>query len=295
MSKDRLTVLVVGATGTQGGAVARSLLAKGHAVRALTRTPDSEEAQGLREMGAEVVEGDLSDPDSLDRAARGADALFGVTVPYGGFDAEVAQGRAIVDLVSRAGLRHLVFSSVASADRDTGIPHFESKARTEEAIDEAGIPATVIAPVFFMDNYLHDGDLRRGLENGQYLMPMPPDRALQQIAADDIGAMAAFAFENRDHLLGARIEIAGDELTGEEVARKLSRALGHEVRYQEMPIETLREQNAEYATMFEWFVEVGYSADVEALRRGFPEVGWHRFEEWAEEVAARELAPAAVG
>ncbi len=293
MAKDRLTVLVIGATGTQGGAVTRSLLGKGHAVRALTRSPDSEEAQVLREMGAEVVQGDLGDPDSLDRAARGADALFGVTIPHGGVEAEVAQGQAIVDLVSRAGLRHLVFSSVASADRDTGIPHFDSKARIEEAIEDAGIPATVIAPVFFMDNFL-GGDWRRGIEDGTLVMAMPPDRSLQQIAVEDIGAMAAFAFENRDRLLGARVDIAGDELTGEEAARKLSRALGHEVRYQELPIEALREQNPEYATMFEWFVEVGYSADTEALRRGFPEVGWHRFAAWAEEVAARELEAAAV-
>lgn len=294
MAKDRLTVLVIGATGKQGGAVTRSLLGKGHAVRALTRSPDSEEARALREMGAEVVQGDLTDPGSLDRAARGADALFGVTVPHGGAEAEVAQGQALVDLVSRADLRHLVFSSVANADRKTGIPHFDTKARIEELIDDAGIPATVIAPVFFMDNFL-EGDWRRGIEDGKLVLAMPPDRALQQIAVDDIGAMAAFAFENRDRLLGARIDIASDELTGEEAARKLSEALGETIEYQELPLETLRDQSLEYATMFEWFVEVGYSADVEALRRGFPEVGWHRFDEWAAEVAARELAPAPVG
>ncbi len=294
MAQDRLTVLVIGATGKQGGAVSRSLLGKGHQVKALTRSPGSEAARVLREMGAEVVQGDLADPDSLDRAARGADALFGVTFPHRGVEAEVAQGRAIVELVSRADLAHLVFSSVASADQETGIPHFDTKARIEEAIAEAEIPATVIAPVFFMDNFL-GGDWRQGLESGNLVMAMPPERALQQIAVDDIGAMAAFAFENRERLTGARIDIAGDELTGVEAARKLSRALGHEVRFQELSLETLRQQSPEYATMFKWFDDVGYSADVEALRKGFPEVGWHRFDEWAREVAAEELEPAPVG
>jgi uncharacterized protein YbjT (DUF2867 family) len=294
MAQDRLTVLVIGATGKQGGAAARALLDKGHAVRALTRSPDSEAARVLGRMGAEVVQGDLEDPTSLDRAARGADALFGLTFPHGGVEAEIAQGLALVDVVERAGLRHMVFSSVASADQETGIPHFDTKARVEEAIAEADIPVTVIAPVFFMDNFL-GGDWRQGLESGNLVMAMPPGRALQQIAVADIGAMAALAFENRDRLLGARIDVASDELTGEEAARKLSRALGEEVRYQQLSLETLRQQSPEYATMFQWFDDVGYSADIEALRKGFPEVGWHRFDEWAEDVAAKELEPAPVG
>jgi uncharacterized protein YbjT (DUF2867 family) len=281
---NRLSVLVSGATGQQGGALARILLGRGHRVRAFVRRPDSFEAEELERLGAELAEGDFEEPSSIESAARGTDALFIVATPFeAGMEAETRHGIAAVDAAKAAGVEHLVYSSVADADKDTGIPHFDSKREVEKHIEGLGIPYTIVAPVYFMDNLLAPWTLPQ-LKEGRFPMALPSSRPLQQIALSDIASFTALVLENRKEFLDRRVDIASDELAGEEVAEILTRITGHEIHYVELPLEQVRQAMGEDgARMFEWFDEVGYSADIEALRREHPEVRWHTFEEWAKE------------
>ena len=280
MTQSKL-VLVTGATGNQGGACVEALLKKGHQVRALTRNPASPAANRLRERGVEVAVGDFTDRDSLVRAADGADAVYAMSTPYEqGAAQEIAQGITITDAAKSAGVVHFVYSSVASADRGTGIEHFDGKYSVERHIQTSGVPYTIVAPVFFMENLLQPWTLP-SLRQGKLAMALPATRSLQQIAVADIGAFVAAVIERGDTVFGHRFDIAGDELTGEEAAAILSKVTGREVHYEGFPPDVLRAQSEDMARMFEWFDSIGYAADIKGLRRDFPEVRWRTFEQWA--------------
>ncbi|MEU9572445.1 NmrA/HSCARG family protein [Streptomyces massasporeus] len=277
-----LTIAVTGATGAQGGATARALLAAGHRVRALTRRPASPAAGTLRGLGAEVRRADFDDLASLDDALDGADSLFAVTTPFGADTAvEARQGRTIVDAAAAAGLGHVVLTSAAHADRGTGVPHYESKYLVEQHLRASGLPWTVIAPAAFMDNYAGGWTLD-GLRDGTFAWPMPTDRPLTLIPADDIGAFAALALQRRDEFTGRRIDIASDELTPGQIAKTLTTATGRPVTHQEVPLTYVRTRSADLAAMFEYFTTSGLDVDIAGLRRDCPEVGWHSFAEWAD-------------
>jgi uncharacterized protein YbjT (DUF2867 family) len=281
---DSLSVLVTGSTGQQGGALARVLLDKGHQVTGFVRKPDSPEAKELERLGARLAEGNLEEPSTIEAAAKGMDAVFIVATPFAaGMEAETRHGIAAAEAAKAAGVGHLVYSSVANADKDTGIPHFESKRKVEEHIEGLGIPYTIVAPVYFMDNLLAPWTLPQ-LKEGRLPMALPSSRPLQQIAVSDIAAFTRVVLENREEFVGRRLDIASDELAGEEVAQVLTRVTGREIHYVELPLEQVRQAMGEDgARMFEWFGQVGYSADIEALRREHQEVGWHTFEDWANE------------
>jgi uncharacterized protein YbjT (DUF2867 family) len=264
-------IVVFGGTGQQGGAVARELLRRGHPVRAMVR--DLAKAQPLADAGAELVRGDLDDPASLDAALAGAYGAFSVQTFAGpdGLAGEVRQGRAVADAAARAGIRHLVYSSVGGAERDSGIPHFESKYEVERHIAQLGLPATILRPVFFLDNFAGMGP--QPTDDGQVLtFALPPDVPLQLIATRDIGVFAAEAFEQPDRYLGTALEIAGDELTPTRIAEVFTEVTGVPTTFREQPVEQLRAFSAEMATMFAWFAEAGYRADLPALRRTHPDL-----------------------
>jgi uncharacterized protein YbjT (DUF2867 family) len=209
-------IAVVGATGQQGGAVARALLDAGASVRALVRDPAR--ATDLADRGAELVRADLADPGSLRSAFTGAQRVFAMTTPFGegGPDAEVQQGTAVVDAAADAGVEHLVYNSVGGAERSTGIPHFESKWRVEEHLAAVGLPATVVRPVFFMENL----GWMASVQDGEVVvrMPLPAGVPLQMIAVADIGAVSAAVLLDPGRVPGGSLEIAGDERTGEQIA-----------------------------------------------------------------------------
>jgi uncharacterized protein YbjT (DUF2867 family) len=279
---EKLKILVVGATGKQGGSVARALLERGHEVRALTRSADSPAARGLEGIGAEIVEGDLSDWESLVEFLEDVDGVFGVTTPYeSGVEADSQQGFNLVDAAEEAGVRHLVFSSIGKANTGTGIPHFDSKLVVEEYLRESGVPYTIIGPVFFMENWLSPWFLP-ALQEGNVALAMPGERKLAHISVRDIGNFVALIFERRDEFLGERIDIASDDLSGQEVAESIGKHTGRSLGFFQIPLEGMREQNADFAKMFEWFDEVGYDVDIEELRRKYPEVGWTSFDGWVE-------------
>jgi uncharacterized protein YbjT (DUF2867 family) len=268
-------ILVTGATGKQGGQVARQLLAKGHAVRALTRSTSSTAAQELATLGATLVAGDMGDPASLERAANGARAIFSVSTSFeGGVEAETKQGVNVAN-AAKAAKAYLVYTSVGSADKETKIPHFDSKYEVERHIRDLGISAAILGPAYFMDNLLTVG--ARALARGRYATPLSPNRVVQQISTEDIGAFAVLALENEARFAGKRIDIASDELTGVEVAEILSRVLGKTIAYEQTPMDPASERSIMYA----WLERVGYSADLAALRRDHPELAPRRFETWA--------------
>ena len=278
----QLTVLVIGATGQQGGSVARHLLDKGHRVRAFTRNAKSSAARQIESLGAELAVGDTEDRESVVRAAKGVDAVYAMTSFFeSGLETEVRQGRAIADAVKAADVESFVYASVGSADQSTGIPHFDSKYEIEQHIKLLGIPHTIVAPVFFSENLLSPWMLP-GLIRGTLALPVPPDRRVQQISVQDISSFVAVVLENPDRFLGKRIDIASDELSGKRAAEVLSTASGRPIDYFQEPIEEAYKMSQDAAKMYEWFDAVGYSADIEALRRAYPETGWHTFEEWAQ-------------
>lgn len=251
MRPDRTTILVSGATGQQGGAVARHLLLRGFRVRALTRRANQDSARALAAQGAEIIEGEFEDPASLARGLDGADAAFSVQTFRAGLDAEVRGGKAFADAAKIAGVKHFVYSSVGGADRGTGIPHFESKWQIEQHVREIGLPATILRPVFFMENWNFG---RQAILSGQLLQPLSPHTQLQQIATDDIGRIAAIAFSAPEHWIGRAVEIAGDELSMLQVAATFSAVLGRDVEYVQVPWAAFAAQAGEESTkMFQWF------------------------------------------
>ena len=272
----QLTVLVVGATGQQGGSVARQLLDKGHRVRAFTRNADSSAAREIESLGAELAVGDTEDRESVIRAATGVDAVYAMTSFFElGLEAEVRQGRAIADAVKAAGIGHFVYASVGNADQSTGIPHFDSKYEIEKHIKALGIPHTIVALVLFYENVLSPWTLP-GLVQGTLSLLVPPDRPVQAIPVEDISSFVSLVLENPDRFLDKRIDIASDELSGNRAAEIVSSASGRPIDYAPL------QMNGDADKMYEWFETVGYSANIEALRRDYPEVGWHKFEEWAQ-------------
>jgi uncharacterized protein YbjT (DUF2867 family) len=262
-------ILVSGATGQQGGSVARSLLERGFGVRALTRDPEKAEAKELAGLGAELVSGDLEDSSSIERVLECVHGVFSVQQFFeAGYEGEVRQGVQLADAAKAAGVEHYVYSSVGSAHRETGIPHFESKWEIEEHVRGSGVPYTVLRPVFFMQNWEM---MREPILGGTLPQPLDPDKPFQMVAVEDIGVFAAMGFENPDQWIGREVDLAGDELTMPEIADTFSRVIGRQVDYFQVPWEGFEGQmGEEFTVMYRWFNDYGYEADIPALREEHP-------------------------
>jgi uncharacterized protein YbjT (DUF2867 family) len=280
-------VLVTGATGKQGGATLRHLAKRGgFKLRAMTRHPSDDKAKALAALGAEVVQGDLDDAGSLAKALAGAWGVFAVQNTWeAGVEKEEEQGKRIAKLAKEAGVQHYVYTSVGSAHESTGIPHFDNKFRIEQEVKRLGFPSHVILrPVFFMENLLPGGMM---LQGDKLMTAMKPDTKLQMIAADDIGKFGAQAFAQAEKMKGAELDIAGDAVTMTEAAAGLSKITGTTVTFQQLPIEAVRQQSDDFATMLEWFERKGYSADIKNL-----EAKWGvrpiTFNEWVAQHAAKK-------
>ena len=266
--KEKKSILVTGATGKQGGAVARELLARGYRVRAMTRKPNEENARALAKLGAEIVQGDLDDAASLAEAIRGVWGTFAVQNTWeAGVEREEEQGKRFAQVAKDAGIRHFVYSSVASAHRNTGIPHFENKWRVEQTVRSLKFPSwTIVRPVFFMENFLAPW-FKPAIDQGKLTVGIKPATVLQMIAVEDIGKYGAWAFDNYRKLNGRAIDIAGDAKTMPETARIIAEAAGRKVEFVPTPIEEVRKFSEDFAIMLEWFDAVGYDADIEAMAR----------------------------
>jgi uncharacterized protein YbjT (DUF2867 family) len=271
------TILITGATGKQGGAVLRHLQGSAFKLRALTRKPESEAARALVAKGVEVMQGDLDDEESLKAALKDVWGVFAVQNTWeAGVEGEEEQGKRIARLARGAGVEHFVYTSVGSAHRETGVPHFDNKRRVEKEVRAQRFPSHVILrPVFFMENMASP----MFLNGGSLGVAMKPETRLQMVAVDDIGRVGARAFTDATTLNGREIEIAGDQVTMPEAARVLGKSLGREIQFVEYPIAAVRKQSEDMALMLEWLERVGYDADIAALDAEFGRMT--RFKDWA--------------
>lgn len=270
------TILVFGATGQQGGAVAEALRSQGWQVKALVRDPAGEKALALAAQGMWPVRGDLADLPSLRAAMAGVYGVFSVQpssgqgAAYGVTDAdEVRYGRAVADMALESGVQHLVYSSAnAAGPTRSGMGHFDSKAEIEEYLRGLSLRSTIIRPSAFMEILALPG---MGLDQGTFAFFMRPDQAMQFIAAQDIGKIVASIFGDPAKFAGQTLEIAGDAVTGAELAEKFSRAAGRPVVYQRFP-DSLLHDNAFLGGLAALVDEgrLAGNADLNALRADFP-------------------------
>ncbi len=283
-------ILVTGATGNQGGAVARHLLQRRNfKVRAFVRDANKPAAQALKQAGAELVEGDFSDRASLDQALQGVSGIFSMQNFRDGAQTEIREGKAVAEAASSAGIQHFVYSSVGGAERNTGIPHFDSKFQVEAYIRAIGLPYTILRPVFFFYNY---NGMRSMVEGGTLDQPLSPDTKLQQLSEEDYGAMVAEVFERPTEFLNREEEVASVDMTMPEIAAAFSRVLGKSIEYQQIPFETFEQQAGEEVTiMYRWFEKVGYDADLAQLKRKFSKLSdfeaYLRDHNWAKSAGSR--------
>lgn len=261
------TILITGITGQQGGAIARALVGRGFALRGLTREPGSDKAKEVEQLGVELVQGDLDDERSLRAALTGAWGTFAVQNTWeAGVEREEEQGKRMAKVARDVGVSHFVYSSVGSAHRKTGIPHFDNKWRVEETVRSLDFPSyVVLRPVFFMENlpspmFLHGDKLISTLE---------PTTKLQMVAVKDIGALGARAFTHADEMKGHEIDLASDAATLPEAAGILSKALGRSIEYVRIPVEEVRKTSEDLALMLEWFDRVGYDADIDGVAKKY--------------------------
>ncbi|MFF0768591.1 NmrA family NAD(P)-binding protein [Nonomuraea wenchangensis] len=285
-------ILVTGATGKQGGATARRLLAGGRRVRALVRDLTAPAATALAAAGAELVRGDFDDPASLPPALDGVAAVFGVPpVAFGpdGNDTalEVARGRALIDAAAEAGVEQVVFSTVASASAASR--GSAGKALIEEYLRERVALPTVLRPVRFMTNYLASGIAGiDGISGGVHRHLFPPDEPMQVIALEDVAEFAALAFADPARFAGRTLELAGDDPTPVAAAAAISEATGVPVRYEQLTADELARLAPEIAeTGRRWQAGHRWHADIEALRVVHP--GLRTFAGWLAESGAAAL------
>ncbi|MBK6404714.1 MAG: NmrA/HSCARG family protein [Holophagales bacterium] len=257
---EKRVIAVVGATGAQGGGLVRAILADpsgGFAARAITRNTRSDKAQALAGLGAEVVGADLDDADSLAAVFAGAYGAFCVTNFWEHFspEKELAQAGALARAVREAGVSHVLWSTLEDTRRFVSldddrmptlmgrykVPHFDAKGEANALFAASGVPTTFFHTSFYWDNLIHFGmEPKRGADGKlAFVLPMA-DRKLPGIAAEDIGKCAYGAFQRGAELAGTTIGVAGDHLTGSEMAAALSRALGEEVAYAYVPPEVYR-------------------------------------------------------
>ncbi|MFI7056568.1 NmrA/HSCARG family protein [Streptosporangium canum] len=287
-------VVVTGATGTQGGAAARELLAAGWRVRALVRDPRTARGRALADAGAEVVRGDMGDRASLDAALRGVHGVFSVqpTMGYPGtppaftVEDELRLGRNVADAAADAGVDHFVYASVGAADAGHGIRRWESKAELEAYARRLGLPITVLRPVRFMENQI---DPRFGTRDGVMADVVFPDVPVQLIAGADIGAFAALAFTHPAQYVGRTLELAGDELTMTEIAQIMGEAVGRTITYRAVSREALLDKGHDALAGYEFANHAGgWHADIPALRERHP--GLMDFRTWLEREGAAKYA-----
>jgi len=283
-------ILVVGGTGAQGGSVARHLLEERRwRVRCLTRRLDSVAAQALADAGAEVVQGDMADRDSLDAALAGCEAVFGVTDYFEHFDAEYELGAQLLDAVVDSAAEHLVLSTLPSASKlssgKLSVPHFEHKARLEALVRGKEIFATFVHVAFYFENFLVNCQPRRQ-PDGSYAFGFPLGNAqLSAVAVADIGGVIAAILRAPRDFQGKTVQIVGDQRPAAEYAELIGRATGRTVRYRHIPREDFAALPipgaAALADMFELYrSHLGAKpGDLAASRRLYP--GIRGFAEWA--------------
>ena len=266
-------ILVLGATGQQGGAAVRHLIKDGWKVRAFVRDLSSDKAKKLSQLGAELALGDMEDLATVDAAMQGMYGVFSVQPPdwnpsRESNDHEKRIGKAIVDSAKKANIQHFVYASVGGADGQAWIR--DAKWEIEQYIQSLGLPATILRPATFMENF--SDPMSAGLQNGAFTQAFKSDGALPLIAVDDIGAIVALAFRSPEDYMDKTIELAGDKVTPLQIADAIGRITNRAIPYVQIPIETFRQQSEILANVFQWVSDGGHKVDLAEVRELFPEM-----------------------
>jgi uncharacterized protein YbjT (DUF2867 family) len=257
---DKKVIAIVGATGTQGGGLAHAILTDPQSefsVRALTRNVNSDKALALAKLGAEVVAADIDDVESLKKAFKGAYGVYAVTNFWEHFspEKETAQAKNMADAAEAAGVQHIIWSSLEDTRHwiplednrmptllgKYKVPHFDSKGEAEKYFQRSGLNSTILRTSFYWDNFIYFGLGPKKGPDGKYAITFPMgDKRLPGIAASDIGKCAYGIFKAGDKYKGKTFGIAGEHLTGAQMAESFSRALGTEIRYNDVPADVYR-------------------------------------------------------
>jgi len=266
------SVLVVGATGTQGGAVVNSLLESDHEydVYGLTRDTGSSRATALADRGVEMVEGDLNDLASLRPHVERVDAAYGMTDFWsvGSFEGELEQGENIGAAAEAAGLDHLVFSSIENCDKQPGAPVIDVKHEIEEAIRGRDVPTTVLWTHNFMQNFERQ---REAIVHGEFALPLDEGVRFRLLDVADIGAAVDHILREPERYRGRTVELAGDEHTLESMTETFSAVTGVDVKPVRPPIEAVREEMGEgYGDIFEWHNEREHERELSEIQAEVP-------------------------
>ncbi|ACU36304.1 NmrA/HSCARG family protein [Actinosynnema mirum] len=289
VTRENGAIAVFGGTGQQGGAVVDALLGRGARVRALVRDPGADRARALGARGVELATVRIDDPGSVVAALEGVGAFYFMTPEANSLEEveeEVRVGVGLVDAAVAARVPHVVFNSVFGADRETGVPHHDSKHRIEEWLKGTGLRATMVRPAAFMENFATV--MAPSVEEGVVVLrlPLPEDVALKLISIRDIGLVAAAVLVGAVDVPGGAVEVVGDELTGAQMAAAFGARVGLPSRYEALPLSVLG--NELDRVMFRQFAEGGgRAADFAAVRAIEPSVWgleeWIRSSGWGEE------------
>jgi uncharacterized protein YbjT (DUF2867 family) len=265
-------ILVTGATGKQGGAVARHLLQAGFRVRGLTRNSESLAAKRLVDQGAEIVVGNLNDCASLRQALAGIDGVFSVQNFWEkgvGLEGEIQQGKNLADAAKQSGVKHYIQSSMAKGEHFQDIAHFASKAAIESYVMQIGLPYTIIGTVYFMDNVL---DPKAG---GSMTFPtlagsLPADLPFYLLAVNDLGGVVTAIFQAGDRWIGQRVDIASDRLTIAQMKAIYQQTSGNAPKSWRLPNWMLSLINREFAQQLRWQKKIGWTFELDMVRSIYP-------------------------
>ena len=266
------TIFVTGATGNQGGAVARNLLARGFHVKALTRNPGSQKAENLKQLGAHLIKGDLDEPSGFAEHLKNVDGIFSLHSFENGIEKEIKQGIALADLAKQYAIPQFVYSSVIGSDAHTGIPHWESKFKIENHVKNLGLHYTILRPSSLYENFLIPQVQSRILK-GKLVTPANKDTVQQFISAEDIGKISTDIFTNPSLYEGKTMVLAAEELNMQEVATIFSEALNKKITYSKLPgLITRVFMGKDLYKMFTWINnnDAVFLKDMAAFKKQFP-------------------------
>jgi len=268
------TFFVTGATGNQGGAVVKNLLARGYSVKALTRNSNSIKAKNLKDAKIAIIYGDLNNPGGFAEHLKNVDGVFSVQTFENGIKKEIQQGIALADLAKQYGVPHFVYSSVIGSDAHTGIPHWESKFIIENHVKMLGLSYTIIRPSSLYENFLIP-QVKSRILKGKLVTPVDANKVQQFISVEDIGKITGEIFTNLQHYAGKTMVVAAEEMNMYEVANVFSEALGKKITYNKLPAFITRlAMGKDLYKMFAWINknDAVFLKDINSFKREFPDL-----------------------